>query len=93
MIYIERKTLLFICVIIKLKKSISKNFWLNINDPNMDIPGLVEYSNLMPMKENVIYVPFYLLICCNIGFDAPGKTYLKFKKKCEAESNTKSYYY
>jgi protoporphyrinogen oxidase len=26
----------------------------------MDIPGLVEYSNLMPMKENVIYVPFYL---------------------------------
>ena len=49
-----------VCVIIKLKKSVSKNFWLNINDPNMDIPGLVEYSNLMPMKENVIYVPFYL---------------------------------
>jgi len=49
-----------VCVIVKLKKSVSKNFWLNINDPSMDIPGLVEYSNLMPMTENIIYVPFYL---------------------------------
>ena len=49
-----------VCVIAKIKKSISKNFWLNINDPEMDIPGLVEYSNLMPMKETIVYVPFYL---------------------------------
>jgi len=49
-----------VCVIVKLKKSITKNFWLNINDPEMDIPGLVEYSNLMPMKETIVYVPFYL---------------------------------
>ena len=49
-----------ICVIIKIKKSVSSNFWLNINDPDMDIPGLVEYSNLMPMNENIVYVPFYL---------------------------------
>ena len=26
----------------------------------MDIPGLVEYSNLRPMENHVVYVPFYL---------------------------------
>ena len=49
-----------VCVIAKLKKPVSKNFWLNINDPEMDIPGLVEYSNLMPMEDSIVYVPFYL---------------------------------
>ena len=47
-------------VIAKLKKPVSEKFWLNINDPEMDIPGLVEYSNLMPLKDSIIYVPFYL---------------------------------
>ncbi len=49
-----------VCVIVKLKKSISKNFWMNINDPSMDIPGLIEYSNLKPSDEKIVYVPFYL---------------------------------
>ena len=34
-----------VCVVIKLKKSISKNFWVNVNDSKMDIPGFVEYTN------------------------------------------------
>lgn len=49
-----------VCVIVKMKKSLSKNFWLNTNDSRMDIPGLVEYSNLRPMNDHVVYVPFYL---------------------------------
>ena len=49
-----------VCVIAKLNKSVSKNFWLNTNDDSMDIPGLVEYSNLRPMDDHIIYVPFYL---------------------------------
>lgn len=49
-----------VCVIVKLQKSVSNNFWLNINDPSMDIPGLIEYSNLKPSKEKIVYVPFYL---------------------------------
>ena len=49
-----------VCVIAKINKPVSPNFWLNINDPEMDIPGLVEYSNLMPMEETIVYVPFYL---------------------------------
>tara|TARA_Y200000002_G_scaffold355164_1_gene335922 strand:+ start:919 stop:2205 length:1287 start_codon:yes stop_codon:yes gene_type:complete len=49
-----------VCVIAKLKKSVSENFWMNINDPNMDIPGLVEYSNLRSMENHIVYVPFYM---------------------------------
>jgi protoporphyrinogen oxidase len=49
-----------VCVIAKLRRKVSENFWLNINDPQMDIPGLVEYSNLRPLAEHVVYVPFYI---------------------------------
>lgn len=49
-----------VCVIVKLRKKLTENFWLNINDPSMDIPGLVEYSNLRPLDEHVVYVPFYM---------------------------------
>ena len=49
-----------VCVIVKLRKALSGNFWLNINDPDMDIPGLVEYSNLRPLDQHIVYVPFYM---------------------------------
>jgi protoporphyrinogen oxidase len=49
-----------VCIVVKLKKAVSENFWLNINDPDMDIPGLVEYSNLRNLAQHVVYVPFYM---------------------------------
>ena len=49
-----------VCVIVKLRKALTENFWLNTNDPDMDIPGLVEYSNLRPLGEHIVYVPFYM---------------------------------
>ena len=49
-----------VCVIVKLDQPLSDKFWLNINDPEMDIPGLVEYSTLRPLDQHVVYVPFYL---------------------------------
>ena len=49
-----------VCVIVKLRKALTGNFWLNINDPDMDIPGLVEYSNLRPLDDHIVYVPFYM---------------------------------
>ncbi len=49
-----------VCVIVKLRLALTENFWLNINDPDMDIPGLVEYSNLRPLDEPIVYVPFYM---------------------------------
>ncbi|MFA7685207.1 MAG: NAD(P)/FAD-dependent oxidoreductase [Candidatus Gracilibacteria bacterium] len=49
-----------ICVILKLKNPLTDNFWININDPSIEIPGLIEYSNLNNLKENIVYAPFYL---------------------------------
>ncbi|PIJ49277.1 hypothetical protein BL250_12815 [Erwinia sp. OLTSP20] len=54
------KNIAVVCVIAKLSKAVTENFWLNTNDPDMDIPGLVEYTNLRPLDQHVVYVPFYV---------------------------------
>ena len=48
------------CVVYKLKSKITDNFWLNVNDKDMQIPGIIEYSNLRPTKEKILYVPYYM---------------------------------
>ncbi|RDJ00430.1 FAD-dependent oxidoreductase [Dyella solisilvae] len=48
------------CVILKLKKPLSENFWMNISDPAIEIPGVIEYSNLNRMTPSVLYAPFYM---------------------------------
>ncbi len=54
------KDIAVVCVIAKLKRAVSENFWVNVNDPNMDIPGLVEYTHLRPLDHHIVYVPFYM---------------------------------
>lgn len=54
------KNIAVVCVIVKLRKAVTENFWLNTNDPEMDIPGIVEYSNLRPLDQHIVYVPFYM---------------------------------
>lgn len=54
------KNIAVVCVIAKLRKPVTENFWLNTNDPEMDIPGLVEYTNLRKLDQHVVYVPFYM---------------------------------
>lgn len=56
----ELKNIAVVCVIAKLSKQVTQNFWLNVNDHRMDIPGIVEYTNLRPMKDHIVYVPFYM---------------------------------
>lgn len=58
--YHAQKNIAVVCVIVKLTKPVTENFWLNVNDPEMDIPGLVEYSNLRPLDHHLVYVPFYM---------------------------------
>lgn len=54
------KNIAVVCVIVKLRQPLTENFWLNTNDPEMDIPGIVEYSNLRPLNHSIVYVPFYM---------------------------------
>jgi len=53
-----------VCVLLKLKRPFTHNFWLNINSPGIEIPGLIEYSNLNPMHEqgdpHILYAPYYM---------------------------------
>jgi protoporphyrinogen oxidase len=49
-----------VCVIAKLRQPVSEYFWMNVNDPDMDIPGIVEYTNLRPLDHHIVYVPYYM---------------------------------
>lgn len=51
------------CVILKLKHAVSENFWMNISDPGIEIPGVIEYSNLNPGHypgQKILYAPYYM---------------------------------
>jgi protoporphyrinogen oxidase len=49
-----------VCVLLKLKKPVTGNFWLNINDSKLEVPGMIEMSNLRPLDYHLAYIPFYL---------------------------------
>ncbi len=49
-----------VCVIHKLRRSVSDNFWVNISDPSICIPGFVEFSNLRSLPDTIVYVPYYM---------------------------------
>lgn len=48
------------CVLLKLSKPATKYFWMNVNDPRIEVPGFIEYSNLNPLPEKIVYVPYYM---------------------------------
>jgi len=49
-----------VCVLHKLRKSVTPHFWVNVADPAIDIPGFIEFSNLRPVEDTVVYVPYYM---------------------------------
>lgn len=49
-----------VCVLLKLAQPVTRHFWLNINDPRIEVPGLVEFSNLRSLPQTVVYVPYYM---------------------------------
>ena len=58
--YDEIKNIGAVCVILKLRRSVTPHFWVTVNDPDVDVPGIVEFSHLRPLAEHVVYVPFYM---------------------------------
>jgi protoporphyrinogen oxidase len=49
-----------VCVVHKLRKPISGHFWVNINDARFEVPGIVEFSNLRPTGDTIVYIPYYM---------------------------------
>jgi len=82
--YKALKNIAVVCVIVKTAKPVTKNFWLNINDPAMDIPGIVEFSNLYAdLPGHITYIPFYMpgehekYAEPDAAFDAKVRKYLR----------------
>lgn len=49
------------CLVFKLKQSVSPHFWVNVSEPDMEIPGIIEFSNLRAVGDaSVVYVPYYM---------------------------------
>ena len=48
------------CVLLKLRRPATRYFWMNVNDDRIEVPGFIEYSNLNPLPESVVYVPYYM---------------------------------
>ena len=49
------------CLVFKLNRSISPHFWVNVSEPDMAVPGIIEFSNLRSVGgEAVVYVPYYM---------------------------------
>ena len=50
-----------ICVIFKLRRPVTSHFWVNISVPGVEIPGIVELTNLRKeLGNSVVYVPYYM---------------------------------
>jgi protoporphyrinogen oxidase len=50
-----------ICVIFRLKRSVTPHFWLNISEPDIEIPGIIEFTNLREIGgDSIVYVPYYM---------------------------------
>jgi protoporphyrinogen oxidase len=49
-----------VCLLFKLRKSVTPYFWLNIVADDIDIPGMIEFSNLRPVGGTIVYVPYYM---------------------------------
>lgn len=53
-----------VCVVLRLARSVSPHFWVNVNEPDIEIPGVIEFSRLRPVDGpgdgHVVYVPFYM---------------------------------
>ena len=38
----------------------SPHFWVNLAQPEIEIPGIVEFSNLREVQDTVVYIPYYM---------------------------------
>lgn len=79
----KKQNIAVICIIVKLRQPLTHNFWLNVNDSLMDIPGIIEYGNLNPEKGQILYIPYYvprehpLYAENDSSFEQKTKKYLK----------------
>jgi protoporphyrinogen oxidase len=65
------------CVVLKLKRSVTPHFWVNIVDPAVPVPGIIEFSRLRAPDtgETVVYTPYYMPVT-NKLWDRPDAVFV-----------------
>ena len=49
------------CLVFRLARPVTPYFWTNISEPDIEIPGIIEFSNLRPVDGGaVVFVPYYM---------------------------------
>ncbi len=71
------------CVVLKLRRSVTPHFWVNVVDPKMPIPGIIEFSNLRPAGAglSVVYVPYYMPVD-HPRWDRPDQAFVDEAMAC-----------
>ncbi len=54
------KNIAICCAVLKLKRPVSRHFWINISGEKYEIPGVIEFSNLRPLDHSIVYAPYYM---------------------------------
>ncbi|GBF78724.1 NAD(P)/FAD-dependent oxidoreductase [Aphanothece sacrum] len=53
-----------VCLVLQLNQSLSKTYWLNVNDPNFPFVGVIEHTNFEPKEtyggRHIVYLSKYL---------------------------------
>jgi protoporphyrinogen oxidase len=53
-----------LCVVLELDRSLSKTYWLNVNDPSFPFVGVIEHTNFEPSQtyggRHIVYLSKYL---------------------------------
>jgi protoporphyrinogen oxidase len=53
-----------LCVVLKMSRSLSRIYWLNISDPTFPFVGAIEHTNLIPAEEyngkHILYLTHYV---------------------------------
>src|SRR4029077_5717392 len=87
-----------VCVVFRLRRSVSPHFWVNISDPRFEIPGIVEFSNLRPTGDAVVYIPYYMPVTHpkfardDAFFRAEGFRYLSLINPALREDDVTAFY-
>lgn len=77
-----------VCVVLKLRRSVTPHFWVNVVEPGMPIPGIIEFSNLRATAtgEAVVYVPYYMPVT-NPLWARPDAAFVEESLACIARIN------
>ena len=70
-----------ICIVLRLKQSLSSTYWLNVADPSFPFVGIIEHTNFDDIEnyggEHIAYVSKYLLTSDSL-FQMSDSEYLEY---------------